>query len=114
MDFTTTDVKRLYGPIFFEVQEEEEAQDTISSKDKVDISVFTQGPLVDWKLKSASSIALVIHEREFSNKTLTTFLKQAMIEAGIPLEKVGFGVISGNEKQYDFSEMPLSSGSCLS
>ncbi len=68
------------------------------------------GKPVVWKLKPASRLALLLRDSEFKNKELTALLKQCMVQSGIPLEVVGFGVFEDGCQHFDLEDMPTPLG----
>lgn len=64
------------------------------------------GHAIQWKLKPASTIALLMTQADFSNRILTQALKQLVLDAGIPVESIGFGILP-SESPWDFAAMPV-------
>lgn len=69
--------------------------------------LFNSGEAVNWKLKAGSRLGLVLLESEFSNRVLTGMLKQHIVAAGIPVDQIGFGIITGGATHYQLQDMSL-------
>ncbi|MEM9987778.1 MAG: hypothetical protein AAF804_22030 [Bacteroidota bacterium] len=119
MQFSTQDVYRLYGSLLFDLKKED-AQPPLEKKDSAtegvtdlpdhspDPARFQGGKAVDWKMKPTAKLALVLSEEEFVNRSLTGILKQAVLDAGISTQDIGFGVYDAGASSWDFREQPVS------
>lgn len=122
MNFSLTDVKQLYGSLLFrlpgtEAKEESEDSSPESSGPVAEPPIPTvppaqlkQGASVTWKLKPESTLALIISSSDFSNKELTGYLKQCLLQSGVPLDKIGFGVFPDGMTEFDLQDIPTSAG----
>lgn len=123
------DIHRLYGPRLYVLQETAHAQAAIVEKEdkptvlptpslpaeKVEESAAPAvaspppavvGHAIQWKLKPSSTLALLMTQADFSNRILTQALKQLVLDAGIPVESIGFGILP-EESPWDFAAMPV-------
>ncbi|MEM6764385.1 MAG: hypothetical protein AAF655_05660 [Bacteroidota bacterium] len=118
MDFSQEDVRRLFGEWWYIVPEKPtviEELKTVSSSGQgeagepqgLDEAIFTVGESVVWKMKAESKLALVLVEEEFTNKNLTASLKSYVIQAGLSLAEVGFGVVQQAATQFDLTTVPV-------
>ncbi|MEM8889672.1 MAG: hypothetical protein AAGD28_16985, partial [Bacteroidota bacterium] len=71
----------------------------------VDLSPLQSGQQPVWKMKPGARLALILHKSEFSNKALTTLLKESMLQAAIDLKQIGFGVVEDDVSSMDLSQM---------
>lgn len=112
MNLTPQDVKLLYGSLLFRMESPASSEESreISSVPTVPPEFLKSGDSVEWKLKPDSQLALIIRKSEFSNKELTGLLKQCMVQSGVSLQKIGFGVVADDVNTYNLLEMPTSAG----
>ena len=125
MEFTSSDILRLYGKQIFilpnvpSASEEEslieeentpETEPPVKEFGRPDTSFLTNGNPIDWKMKPESKLALILRSDEFSNKELTGILKKAILEAGVDTRQVGFGVLEKESTQWNVTDMPVSAG----
>jgi len=137
MKLSPADIKRLYGDKLFILPEPEKteavAEPVQEAKEEtvevpiavpsveavveevkeeatpvIDLSPLQSGQQPVWKMKPGARLALILHKSEFSNKALTTLLKESMIKAAIDLKQIGFGVVEDNASSLDLSEMGVS------
>lgn len=111
MNLTPQDVKLLYGSLLFRMEHgsgaetpEKEAHPTVPPE------FLKSGHPIDWKLKPDSQLALIIRKSEFGNKELTGLLKQCMVQSGVSLKKIGFGVFNDDVNEFNLMDMPTSAG----
>lgn len=145
MEFTTQDIKQLYGTYFFVLPETDIDEET-TSNEVTEIAVegnssseisstnttapapvwategsqnksissessnlyhefFMEGELVNWKMKPQTQLVLILQQKEFSDRSLTASLKNYIVEAGIPINVIGFGVIPDEAKKLNCSDM---------
>ncbi len=118
MQFTPEQVKRLYGPILFQLpltereQVEnvaEEPATVLQPAPAIDSTPFVTGEPPVWKTKPNARFGMVLTQEEFRDRTLTKKLKDAVLSAGISLDQVGFGVYDQSLDSWNFSEMPFES-----
>ena len=122
MEFTSSDIRRLYGKRLFILPDApaepevasviEEKADTVSQSEPQeavapDTSFLTGGSAIDWKMKPDARLALILRPEEFSNKELTGQLKKAIVAAGIDTKLVGFGVLEKDSTNWDITNMPV-------
>ena len=133
MKLSPADIKRLYGDKLFILPEPEKPQTVVETVQEtkeetqevaavpaveavveevkeevapvIDLSPLQSGQQPVWKMKPGARLALILHKSEFSNKTLTTLLKESMLKAAIDLKQIGFGVIEDNVSSLDLSQM---------
>ncbi len=124
MEFTHTDIIQLYGKQFFIIPEKvegelptvemEEIQPSESTVSKVPMSSvpnhLNQGVPIIWRMKSHAQMALILQQNEFANRDLTAALKSYIMQAEIPTEAVGFGVIPEACEACDCSDMAVKVG----
>ena len=128
MDFTPEDVRRLYGPRLFllpdalaaspqsvPVEAAEAAAPsppepavTAEAPAAPDPAIFAAGSAIDWKMKANANLALVLTAAEFSNRELTALLKQAVLDAGVNVARIGFGIYESEAPNWNFGSMPVS------
>ncbi|MEZ4776361.1 MAG: hypothetical protein R3D00_24515 [Bacteroidia bacterium] len=121
MDFSTEDISRLYGQYLFVVAQDDLTEIEQASEIKnenypepaddqsvLDFSIVTSGSAIDWKLKQTSQLVLVLSQKEFTDKSLTGFLKQCIIEAAVNTDQVGFGILDPTAESWNFSDLPVS------
>ncbi len=111
MNLTPQDVKLLYGSLLFRMESasaseapEKEAHPTVPPE------FLKSGHPIDWKLKPDSQLALIIRKSEFENKELTGLLKQCMVQSGVSLKKIGFGVFNDGVSEFNLMDIPTSAG----
>lgn len=112
MNLTPQDVKLLYGSLLFRMEistENEEATPEIEQP-TVPPEFLKSGHSIDWKLKPDSQLALIIRKSEFENKELTGLLKQCMVQSGVSLKKIGFGVFNDGVSEFNLMDIPTSAG----
>ncbi|MEM8896985.1 MAG: hypothetical protein AAGC85_02730 [Bacteroidota bacterium] len=123
MDLSKEDVRKLYGEWWYIVPEDTPAQEVeVAAETKteaevveeqtppkplLDSAIFSQGESIVWKLKAEAKIAFVLLENEFTNKNLTASLKSYVLQAGISLSEIGFGIIQQQATQFDLSNVPV-------
>ncbi len=119
MQFSTQDIQRLYGSILFDLKTgdvpsliEEVAPENKSVEDIQDSppvpSLFQGGTSVIWKMRPTAKLALVLSEEEFANRKLTSMLKQAVLDAGLSTQDIGFGIYDARASSWDFREQSVS------
>lgn len=72
-----------------------------------DLSCFTSGKPVIWKMKPGSRLALILQKSEFTNRDLTGLLKASIVKAGIDPAMVGFGIIEDQCTAINLEEMSV-------
>lgn len=90
-----------------EPQEVEVVVETKPESPKIDLSRFTTGSPVVWKMKPSAKFALILHKSEFTNRALTSLLKQSILKAGIDPALVGFGVIENESTHVKLENMSV-------
>ncbi len=114
MHLSPADVRRLYGSLLFRIpsEEGEKESEAPTAKDRPGVppAFLKGGAAIDWKLKEHSQLALIIAQSEFKNKELTSLLKQCMLQSGVDLSKVGFGVMPDEAGQLDVTDLPTPVG----
>lgn len=133
MKLSPADIKRLYGDKLYILPEQEKVppsvqpspeekeeqpiveeapsleavkEDVLEEQEAVmDLSPLKSGQQPVWKMKPGARLALILHASEFSNKALTTLLKESMVKAAIDLKQIGFGVIEDDASSLDLSQM---------
>lgn len=128
MDFTPEDVKRLYGSRLFLLPDDpaasplsvptEHAEATTTATPEpaveakapaaLDPAIFATGTAIDWKMKANANLALVLTAAEFATRELTALLKQAVLDAGVNVARIGFGIYEADAPNWDFGSMPVS------
>jgi hypothetical protein len=129
MEFTPDDVKRLYGARLFVMPEDrvellpsvepttnlpaeepspQEKEPAVVAPPPLDPQMFRQGSAIDWKMKANANLALLLPAAEFANRELTGLLKQAVLDAGINVARIGFGIYDDQAESWNFSDMPVS------
>lgn len=111
MNLTPQDVKLLYGSLLFRMETPAESEESQAEElPTVPPEFLKSGHAVEWKLKQDSQLALIIRKSEFSNKELTGLLKQCMVQSGVSLQKIGFGVVPDDAHTYNLLDMPTPAG----
>ena len=120
MDLSPQDVLRLYGKHLFVINPPQqpqaagdapiEEQPAAPTMPAVPPAFLKGGKPINWKLKPESTLALILAEPEFKNKDLTALLKQCMIQSGVALDKIGFGVFDAGCTHFDLSDLPTPLG----
>jgi len=128
MEFTPEDVKRLYGTRLYLLPDDAEAalllvdpgepETSVASAPEPtakpeapatpDPAIFAIGRAIDWKMKANANLALVLTASEFANRALTALLKQAVLDAGVNVARIGFGIYEAEADSWDFGSMPVS------
>ena len=118
MKLSPADIKRLYGERFFLVpepqktekpalpSEEPEGEKLQTPTVQVD-QVFEQGPAVVWKMRAKAKLAIVLRKQEFHDRSLTNVLKQAILDAGIDTQMIGFGVMEDETQECNLADMAV-------
>lgn len=125
MNFSLKDVKQLYGSLLFRIPESE-AQDSPEAPKAPSSEVaappvepaiptvppeqLKHGASVTWKLKPDSTLALIISASDYGNKELTGYLKQCLLQSGVPLDQIGFGVFPDGATEFDLQDIPTAAG----
>lgn len=120
MEFSTEDISRLYGQYLFIVAQDhlpeiiepgniniENHPESTEKQSVPDFSILTEGSVVEWKLKPTSQLVLVLSQQEFSDRSLTGFLKNCIVEAAVNTEHVGFGILDPTASSWNFSDLPV-------
>ncbi len=111
MNLTPQDVKLLYGSLLFRMDEPGESEESQAEElPTVPPEFLKSGHSIDWKLKPDSQLALIIRSSEFGNKELTGLLKQCMVQSGVSLKKIGFGVFEDGVSEFNLLDMPTPAG----
>lgn len=111
MNLTPQDVKLLYGSLLFRMEDQTVSEETPKEElPTVPPEFLKSGHSIDWKLKPDSQLALIIRKSEFGNKELTGLLKQCMVQSGVSLKKIGFGVFDDGVSEFNLMDMPTSAG----
>jgi len=127
MEFRAEDIKRLYGKRFFQLPDLEKGETSETKEipsvtqapapedkeepEPIDPTTFLLGgDAIDWKMKPAARLSLVLDAETFADRQLTSHLKQAVLEAGIDVKGIGFGVFPTNSQKWDFTDMPVGYG----
>jgi hypothetical protein len=118
MKLSPADIKRLYGERFFLVPEPEAREEKVvlpnepeeKEPQTPEIQVdrdFEQGPAVIWKMRAKAKLAIVLRQKEFHDRSLTNVLKQAIVDAGIDTQMIGFGVMEDEDQACNLSDMTV-------
>ncbi|MEM6802029.1 MAG: hypothetical protein AAF696_11540 [Bacteroidota bacterium] len=125
MKLSSADIRRLYGEKLFILAEKEaspteevaevpkpevkEAPAIVPPKKEPlpDLSPLKGDQAIIWKMKAGAKLALILHKSEFSNRELTSILKNAIVKAGIDPAWVGFGVIAEEGKALKLTDMSV-------
>ena len=111
MEFSGADIRRIYGNLFFVLPEEEETPaEENTTLPTLPHTLFEKGGEVNWKMKPEAKLALILSKAEFSNRTLTTWLKEQILHAGIDTNFIGFGVGQDQEEYWNLTTMPVQVG----
>ncbi len=111
MNLTPQDVKLLYGSLLFRMESPGESEESQAKElPTVPPEILKSGHKIDWKLKPDSQLALIIQTSEFGNKELTGLLKQCMVQSGVSLKKIGFGVFEDSANDFNLMDMPTPAG----
>lgn len=138
MEFSSQDIRRIYGSTFFLVNEStqekklvepviehEEPSESIPEEKKESPKAPVQpvipesnplekflglGPMTNWKLKPNSTLALIVLKSEFNNRDAMANLKNLVVNAGIDTSRIGFGVVEDGQNGWNFSDMPVDKG----
>lgn len=111
MNLTPQDIRLLYGSILFRMESKSEQPEfTEAAPLTVPPEFLKSGHSIEWKLKPDSQLALIIRKSEFENKELTGLLKQCMVQSGVSLQKIGFGVFDDGVSEFNLMDMPTSAG----
>jgi len=111
MNLTPQDVKLLYGSLLFRMETPGESEEPQAEElPTVPPEFLKSGHKIDWKLKEDSQLALIIRKSEFGNKELTGLLKQCMVQSGVSLQKIGFGVFEDGVSEFNLMDMPTPAG----
>ncbi|MEL6731728.1 MAG: hypothetical protein AAFO96_19035 [Bacteroidota bacterium] len=131
MNLNPSDVKRLYGQTFYlvaapppEVPEPQEKlpEPTPAPKESEPTSPKSQtapkpaypfleaGAWANWKMKPQAQLSIILQENEFKNRSLTSLLKEIIVQSGIDTQIVGFGVIPDSVPEVILTDMPTSFG----
>lgn len=124
MHLTPEDVKRLYGARLYLLPEDQAALPADSPAAETtqapsveptppdspavpDPQRFLAGSAIDWKMKPNANLALVLTQAEFDTRELTALLKQAVLNAGVNVARIGFGIYEAEAESWDFGSMPV-------
>lgn len=111
MNLTPQDIKLLYGSLLFRMENQSENHEAQKEEHPtVPPEFLKSGHKIDWKLKADSQLALIIRKSEFGNKELTGLLKQCMVQSGVSLQKIGFGVFEDGVSEFNLMDMPTPAG----
>ncbi|RMG24654.1 MAG: hypothetical protein D6730_12360 [Bacteroidetes bacterium] len=125
MNFSLEEIIHLYGSKFMIISEPQaapqptgEAETTPRAESQAAPQAeppspalrFSQGEAVTWRMKPQAQLALILQQTEFNDRALTTALKGYIVQAGIPTDAVGFGVIPDNCDSCDCRDMPVKVG----
>ncbi len=124
MNLSLSDIQRLYGKQLFVIGESKTPEIHSTSTDALpsvkhshtpatvvaEALPFQSGDPVAWKLKPGSTLSLVLSSSDFDNRTWTGWLKQCIVQAGVPLDKVGFGVYADTAQEVSLQDMSTSVG----
>lgn len=87
--------------------QEPEPVEVLEKVEAPDLSRFSSGKAVVWKMKPSSKLALILPKSEFTNRELTGLLKASIVKAGIDPAFVGFGVMEEGSQAINLDDMAV-------
>lgn len=117
MNFTQSDIQRLYGSRFFFVPQQFSADEKEESlMEPTPSLVVEQRPSpsfllgeekIIWKMKPNAKIALILLLSEFKDPALTALLKSLIQTGGINTDHIGFGILANGTNAWKITDMPV-------
>ncbi len=121
MEFTSEDIRRLYGSVLYLVPQATPTQETTGERHAEPVTLLppvepeapqepvvtpeppskapavwlSQGSHPIWKMKPEAKMAILLSEAEIANRDLTTRLRKAVERVGLDRSLVGFGEFQG-------------------